>query len=216
MALTIPYQEPVALLASTEQELESTAFVKLFNDSHYQKLTERWCAALFGLGYSQFVAPCKVAVNEGRYREDVDLYLRAAEHDWEFQLAEVQAPVRRRGLEYKQFARGTVRTTAYDAERGRRGRRGRREGPGWLAEGVERKKAKRYASSHALHLLLYANFPARDLQYTDVVAALAGFVDDFASLWVVTSLHLCSVFSSAGLGEVKGWGPIRSIEDYYA
>ena len=115
---TIAYQEPVVLLASTEQELESTPFVKLFNDSNYQKLTERWCAAMFGLGYSKFVAPCKVAVNESRYREDVDFYLRAAKHDWEFQLCEVQEPGRRRGLEYKQFADGTVRTTAYDAERG--------------------------------------------------------------------------------------------------
>jgi hypothetical protein len=71
VAPTIPYQEPAALLASTQQELDSTPFVKLFNDPSYQKLMERWCAAKFGLGYSKFIAPCKVAVNEGRYRVDV-------------------------------------------------------------------------------------------------------------------------------------------------
>ena len=134
---TIPFQEPVALLASTEQELALIPSVDLFNDPTYQKLKERWCAAMFGLGYSKVIAPCQVAVNEGRYRADVDLYLRAAGRDWEFQLAEVQEPGRRRGLEFKQFADGAVRSIAYDADRGKR------EGPNWLTVTCSRKTRPR-------------------------------------------------------------------------
>jgi hypothetical protein len=210
MTLTITYHEPAALVRSAESEMEAIPFVELFNDSKYQKLRERWCAALFGVGYSKFIRPCQVAVNDGPTRLDVDFSLHTSAGDWDFQLAEIQEPGRRRGLEFKQFADGTVRTIAYDAERGKR------DGRTWLTEAVSRKKAKRYASSDALQLLLYANFPAQDLQYADVATALSQFRDDFASIWVMTSLHLCSTHSPPHLGGIHGWGVVRSIEDYYA
>jgi hypothetical protein len=207
----IAYDDPAAVLAAAETEIESTPSEKLFNASKYQKLLERWCAGMFGVGYSKFVAPCQVAVNEDRrYRQDVDMFLRAGGRDWEFQLAEAQEPGRQRGLEFRRFADGTVRTIAYDPERGRL------EGPQWLGEAVALKKAKLYESSQALHLLVYGNFPAQQLDYVDVVDALSPFREDFASIWIVTSLHVASVFSPPDLAEVKGWGVVRSIEDYYA
>jgi hypothetical protein len=87
------------------------------------------------------------------------------------------------------------------------GERGKTEGPGWLADGLARKKAKNCAAATSMHILLYANFNASELEYEDVRKALIRFSSDFASVWVVTSLHLCSVFAAPGLGEVRGWGP---------
>jgi hypothetical protein len=200
------FHKPASLLVSTEREMEGIPSVELFNDSRHKMLRERWCAAMFGVGYSKHVAPCTVAVNESRYRADVDMFLRAADQDWEFQVTEVQTPGRRRGLEFKQFADGNVRLAAYSVDNA--------QVLSWLAQGAEHKKAKRYSGSHGLNLLLYANFAVSGLEYELVAAALSRFAQDFASIWVVTSLHLCSAFSQPGLGEVRGWGPIRSIEDY--
>jgi hypothetical protein len=203
------FHDPAKLLASTERSMDRISPVKLFNDPTLQKLTERWCAAMFGIGYSQHVTPCKVAVNESRHRIDVDIFMRVASRDWEFQLSEVQRPGRRRGHEYKQLARGAVGFARFVGDPAPH------DGPRWLAEGAERKKAKRYSASGKLNLMLYANFPALGLKYDAVAAALLPYAEDFGSVWVLTSMHLCSVFSQPGLREIKGWAQVRPIEDYY-
>lgn len=189
--------------------MEGIPSVELFNDPKHQKLKERWCTGMFGVGYSKLVRPCAVAVNESRYREDVDFHIRVGDKEWEFQLAEVQRPGRQRGLEFRRFADGTVRSIALDPGLGAR------EGPAWLASAVERKRTKRYASSDKLSLVLYANFPARDLEYADVAGALLKYKGDFASLWIITSLYMGSAFTFEEIGSVPGWGPVRGIEDYY-
>src|SRR5262249_26764507 len=137
-AMTSPFQsilfhDPASLLASTEAALEQIPSDILFNDPKYQKLKEQWCAAMLGLGYGKLVTSCQVAVNESDYRMDCDILLRARGRDWDFQLAEVQQPGRRRGLEVKQFADGTIRSIAYSPELGRI------RGAAWLADGAERK-----------------------------------------------------------------------------
>jgi len=205
----ITLHDPASLLASAESEMERIPSELLFNNPRYQKLRESWCAGMFGVGYRKLVADCRIGVNESNHRTYCDILLNAKDRYWEFQLAEVQQPGRRRGLEFRQFADGTIKSIAYSPAVGRA------EGPTWLANGVNRKKVKRYSSSSALHLLLYANFPASGLEYADVTTALADCSNDFASIWVISSLHICSVFSPAALGEVPGWGSIRSIEDYY-
>jgi hypothetical protein len=200
---------PAEMLAQAESEMEGIPNEYLFNDPAHQKLKERWCAGMFGVGYGKHVATCQVAVNEDRYREDVDFFLRAREANWEFQLAEVQEPGRRRGHEYRQIAKDGPRLFPYEPSRGRQ------EGPQWLADAAQKKASKRYASSRTLNLLLYANFQAGELQHSDIVASLSRYQVQFASLWVVTSLHVCSVFSDPGLGSVPGWGPSRDVRDYY-
>jgi hypothetical protein len=209
MHVPIPYREARELLAEAEREMESIPSEQLFNDPSHQKLKERCCAGIFGVGYAKLVGPCQIAVNEDRYREDVDIFLRAAGHDWEFQLAEVQFAGRRRGLEYRLLATHEMVTSPY------RPRRGEKEGPSWLSAAVKKKVDKRYASSKDLNLLLYANFDAANLDYPSIVASLSEYAPQFASLWIVTSVQLCSVFSDPRLGSLNGWGQARDIEDYY-
>ena len=209
MLPSLTYYDPVDMLRQAEQEMDRIPSADLFNDPSYQKLTERWCAGMFGAGYAKLITPCEVAVNQSRYREDVDVFMRTAKHVWEFQLAEAQKPGRKRGLEFKQLEAGEVSTIEQDPELGHL------EGANWLAASIEKKKSKRYASSQQLHLLVYANFPAQGLLYGNLVDRLKSYQEDFASLWIFTSLHLCSVFSTKELGMLTGWGKIRDIQDYY-
>lgn len=182
---------------------------QLFNAAQHQKLREGWCAAMFGIGYSIHVTDCRVAINANRYREDVDFFIRVASVDWGFQLTEVQQPDRRRGQEYREIANGGTHLLPY------RPGLGTQEGPEWLAGAIDKKTAKRYASSSNLNLLLYANFEAAGLEYSKVRTRLAEYSSQFASLWVISSLHLCSVFSNPALGSVEGWGVVRDVRDYY-
>jgi hypothetical protein len=206
----IVYSAPADLLGAAEKQMESIPQERLFNDSQYQKLRERWCTGMFGVGYTRYVDPCEVAVNEGAYRADVDMFLRTTGREWDFQIAEVQDPARRRGQEYKKLAERRIRVVPYEPERGSR------EGIQWLVAGAQKKKEKSYSGGTELNLLLYANFDAVGLEQAALIKALLPFSAHFASLWVVTSLHVCSVFSQPGLGEIKsGWGVVRAIYDYY-
>jgi hypothetical protein len=204
------FREPEELLACTEQAMDQIGSVNLFNDPAHQKLREQWCAAMFGMGYSKHVAPCKVAVNGSRYRVDADVLVQVGARNWEFQVAEVQPPGRRRGHEYKQLLGGTGRFARLIGEPTPD------DAPQWLSEGAERKKAKRYSGSRKLNLLLYANFPASTLAYGSVAAALLPYAEDFGSIWVLTSLHLCSVCSrQPDLGEIKMWAQIQPLDVHY-
>jgi hypothetical protein len=204
----IGYCNPRELLVEAERAMEGIPSDELFNAAKHQKLRERWCAAMFGIGYSNHVTDCQVAVNTSRYREDVDFFLRVTGLDCGFQLTEVQRPDRRRGLEYREMADGETHLLPYQPGRGTQ------EGPDWLASAVDKKIAKQYMSSNTLNLLVYANFDA-GLEYSNLQARLAQYSSSFASLWVITSLHLCSVFSIPTLGSVQGWGVVRDVREYY-
>jgi len=203
----ITYRDPRELLVETERTMEGIPSEELFNDAAYQKLRERWCAAMFGIGYSKHVTSCEVAVNESRYREDVDFFVRIADVDWGFQLAEVLRSDRRRGEEYRKLMDGGTHLSPYQPGRGSH------EGPDWLAKIVDKKIAKRYASSNSLNLLLYANFEAAGLEYSNIQMRLAEYSPQFGSLWIITSLHVCSVFSTPSLGAVPGWGVVRDVRE---
>jgi len=205
----ITYMDPQEMLSAAEKEMAPIPQDELFNDPKYQKLKERWCAGTLGVGYSKYVNQCMVGVNEDRYREDVDIFLKTEREAWEFQLAEVQQPGRRRGLEYQRMASGELRTIGYDPDDGKL------LGSSWLVEGARRKVAKRYANSESMNLLLYANFPARELQYDELVVKLQFLSETFSSVWIISSEYISSVFSSPALGEVKGWGLMRRIHEPY-
>jgi hypothetical protein len=209
MKVELNFCEPRTLLDRTEDALSEVPHAELFNNPKYQKLREAWCAAMFGLGYSKHVAQCKVAVNDQPIRQDVDFYLRSDSHIWGIQLAEAQKPDRRRGAEYKRgdakLYRVPFPSDAIDNT----------EAPAWLASVVQKKKAKHYATRSSLNLLLYANFDGPGLRYPDVATALEKYSGDFASIWIVTSLHICSVFTPPGMGSVPRWGKVRDPSEYY-
>lgn len=162
------------------------------------------------LGVRKCVAPCRVAVNKSRERGDADFFLETNLKNYPFQLIEVQEPGRRRGAEYKALAAGKLKGFKYEPERGRT------EGPHWIANAVAKKRGKKYAGSMDLNLLVYGNFSAHQLQHSDVVEAARIHVSAFASVWVVTSLWLGSIYVANGLGRIDGWCLIFTPEDYAA
>lgn len=195
--------DPQELLADVERQREAAPQVELFNDPAFAKLRESWCAAMFGAAFSRHLSECLISVNDTRGRVDADFFARIGGTDFDFQLVEAQQPGRRRGLEYKQFADGTIRSIEYSPERGRI------EGPEWIRDAIERKVANNYAGADRLRLLVYTNFSARGLRLEDITAASINFSDVFASVWVLTSLHLCSLFSRGALPRSNGWVQIR-------
>ena len=178
---------------------------RLFNDSKHRKLTEKWCAAMFGLGYEKHVGPCRAAVNEA-IDTDVDFFIEAGGRGYPFQLVEVMEPERERGAEFKAMAKGELRSIPYRPERGRE------EGPGWIAEKIRQKKAKYGLGAVGLNLLVYANFTARQLQHRDVLIAARPYLTSFASVWVLSGLWLGSLHVASDLGRIDGWGEIFTIE----
>ncbi|MCU7796548.1 MAG: hypothetical protein KZQ75_05410 [Candidatus Thiodiazotropha sp. (ex Myrtea spinifera)] len=207
--MSIEFYEPNTLLQKSEKDMEAIPRVELFNNPKHQKLTESWCAAMFGIGYTKLLNECSVGVNETNDRGDADFFLLAKNQKWPFQLAEVQEEDRRRGQEYKKFADGTIKSILYNPSVGHK------HGPEWIYNGILKKVRKKYAESNKLNLLIYANFPASDLTYESVTNRCKEFEGIFSSIWVLTSLHLCSIFSNENLGEIPGWGTVRPIKDSY-
>lgn len=206
-SLHLTYLPPLSLLEQADKEMAALPQDRLFNDSAYQKFTEKWCAAMMGLGYEKHVAPCRVAVNDTDQRGDADFFLETSGALHPFQLAEVQVPGRERGAEFRAFARGELPVIPYEPERGRR------EGPGWIADAIQQKIKKKYAGSKELNLLLYVNFSARDLQHADVVEAARPYLAAFASVWAVSSLWLGVLEGGKVLGGINGWGIIFTVEE---
>jgi hypothetical protein len=160
---------------------------------------------MFGIGYEEFVSPCRVAINATKHRLDADFFLDAHGREFPFQIVEVMEPGRRRGAEYKP---GALKHISYDPDTGRA------NGPQWITRKLEQKVAKNYANAGSVNLLLYANFPAQGLQAADVIAATSKFKDNFASAWVQTALHLTTLWSRGDLGQINGWGVVQSIEEH--
>src|SRR5712692_300386 len=72
---SVSFESPQILLETAKSEMAAIPQEKLFNSSEYEKAREKWCAAMFGLGYAKCVRPCRVAVNASDQRKDVDLWL---------------------------------------------------------------------------------------------------------------------------------------------
>lgn len=168
---------------------------------HYRSLRERWCAAVFGLGYEQFIGPCRVAIDDADRDADFVAEIKGREHP--FQTVEVLEPGRMRGDEYRQREAGKVRQIPYAPELGSV------EGAKLIARQIEAKVVKVYAGAEGLNLLVYANFPAKQLRHADVVSATSPYRNRFASIWLITSYMIGTLHSEKSeIGKIEGWGVI--------
>lgn len=206
--INIKFTSPDLALKDAETMMAGIPLVNLFSEPRYQKVREKWCAGIFGLGYMKYVSHCEVGINETNSNLDADFFLRVDKKDWPFQIVEVQEPGRKRSDEYKGFANGTIKSIPYIPEKGHK------EGPDWLKNGIEKKIKKNYAGSENLNLLVYANFTARQLDCTQLRNTLLDFKGKFASIWLITTTHVCSLFSTQELGEIAVWYEVRDISSY--
>jgi len=197
MLMQITYFEPNELLKTAESEMAQILNDELFSKSKYQKLTEQHAAAIFGVAYVKYVRKCQVGLNETSYQMDADFFVKAERREWPFQLTECDDPDRHRGDEMKGFANGSIKTVPYEPERGRI------EGPDWIRNIIGKKTKKNYAND--INLLVYFNFPSHEIEYGIIKNATLEFKDRFASIWILSNSHVCSLFSCPELGEIVRW-----------
>ncbi|MDH5518319.1 MAG: hypothetical protein OEY36_10980 [Gammaproteobacteria bacterium] len=105
---TIQFLDPDQALVDIEKKMDSIPNPELFNDPKHQKITEAWCAFMFGIGYKKYVSDCEVGVNETNSNTEADFYLKTKDNIWPFQLTEVQHADRKRGKEYKEIPNKTL------------------------------------------------------------------------------------------------------------
>jgi hypothetical protein len=131
--------------------------------------------------------------------DSADFNLAVDSQLYPFQATEAQQPGRTRGYDYKQQAAGN-RPKMYleDWEPGTR------YGHEWIREGVVKKRKKNYASEDNLHLVVYANFGAYQLEYAQLRDTCTPVLGDFASVWVVTGDSICTLRGHPNVGVVKG------------
>ena len=197
------FKLPLVLLRESENEMKEIPNSRLFNDSQYQKTLEKWAAAIFGLGYEEYVSDCKIKIIE-KEQDSADFILRSNNKDFPFQLTERQREGRKRGKLYKEREKDSLKTEPYSPEEGRI------KGPQWIYEAVD-KKAKKYPDSEKLSLLVHINFGANKLERDKIVQKLGEFENSFFSIWLVTNHQICSVFGNSEVGSIEGWGNISTI-----
>jgi len=196
--------DPAAVYQEAVEGMDAIDQVDAWRSKH-RALREKWCAGKFGIGYQRFLKPSGIWVNDSNEGVDADFFLYVDDREYAFQTTEAREPNwPPRHAEFKALARGELRSRPYEPERGRL------EGPIWIRDQIESKIKQRYSNTKALSLLVYANFPARELEYEKIVEANLEVSSAFFSVWILTHTHLCSVSSTEELGSLHGWAPIEA------
>lgn len=197
------FHDPWSLYKKVEDEMDGISRSKLFNEDTYRILRERWCAAVFGIGYEKYIQPCRVAVDESFEARGLDFVLETDGKQFHFQTTEVLEEGRERGREFKEIEKGNMVLRPY------RPQRGGQEGPGWIGAAIAKKVEKYYAGEKDLNLLVYVDFHAHDLKFDAIKEKAERYRDAFSSIWLITDTHIASLFPNASLGEIEGgWGMV--------
>lgn len=193
--------EPEKAYALFLEKREPISDEEFFNDPAHQWLRDLWVGAHFGRAYDQFIGCCTVEFDWAKAHE-WDFVLHTEAQPEPFQTTEALEPGRRRGLEYKQIESGErPRTTLESWEPGTR------HGSEWINCAIGRKKNKNYAGAENLNLLVYANFPAYQLELSAVKVACRELASAFLSVWVITGRHLGLIHSASPPNQAveSGW-----------
>ena len=151
------YREPLNLLNEVEKENEKIPNEAFFNDPGHQKDTEKWCASVFGLGYSQYCKKCVVKVNDSKRDMSPDFFLKVNSQVFEFEITEVQKEGRKRGKYFKDLKNNPYLTEEYRPEYCRQ------ESPRLIYEAIKSKALKCYENSGNLNILVYVNLDTENL-----------------------------------------------------
>lgn len=133
-----------------------------------------------------------------------DFYLKYKEEELPFEITMVVPPGREMGREAKEDAEGQRKfeETGDSQElsyRSYRPAKGSREGPGWIAKGLLKKKNKQYDPPP--HLLVYANFDSHGIEPTELKKRCNAFETAFPSIWVLHNKDCLQVFDLPVFGE---------------
>lgn len=199
------FYRPKDLEAIFEKRAANVSPSDFIRKPQHKDLKEMWCALRFGLGYEKFVKPCliKVGLEEN---SDTDFVVKVDAGEFPFQTTIADVPERRMGDDYKPEPDGRLSVRPYEPERGRI------EGPKWIADAVKNKVEKQYSTAKNLHLLIYANFSAHELDYQMVSVEIRKYEDKFSSIWLITNHTICSVKVNCELGEIQQFRAIYGVE----
>ena len=197
---------PRELKAQFDEQITGISNPDFIRKPQNQHLKDCWCAIHFGIGYERHVAPCALWVNPEQ-NSDTDFVLSTNRGEFLFQTTLSDIPERKMGGDYKVAADGKLPVRHYEPSRGSC------DGPKWIAEAVQKKVSVNYAAASNLNLLVYANFPTNGLDYRSVSVALQPFSNCFASIWLVTNHHICSIISPSLLGELPSLSLINGPDD---
>jgi len=208
------FRDPVDILMECREEQASIPATNIITDPEHRPCQEKWCAATFGSGYSKYVSLCRVAVNDSLDRKDADFFLEARGGVFPFQTTECMREGRKRDEEYRKLGE-VKRGIEVEPERVAeflstvltpyRPVLGSEKGPEWIETAIARKVKKQYAVSEGLNLLVYANFEAKGMDVRVIRERAKAHRDKFASIWIITDRHICTLFSNELIGEVTGW-----------
>jgi hypothetical protein len=182
-------------------ELGSVAFVA---EGRYKRLREMWCASRFCMGYEKHFEPCSLEIGAEDEQREFDFHLIAEDVRLPFQIAEVMESDRRRCDEYRGKTQEHVdaivnlrpsHSAAYAARR--------------VADVLSTKKAKRYAASESLHVLLYLNLNVTSIPWATLASAAEPHAKAFASVWVESQHLFCCLYGGNRWSGAIGWKPIE-------
>ena len=172
-----------------------------FADS-YKPLREAWCAAVFGIGYENYLGACRVRVNSGSFP---DFFLKTGSNEFFMETTEVLAPGRRRHDEYRDPARPPVRMVPpeqFDLDGSK--------SPGWVRQAIERKVRRYRAGTQTTHLLVYINVHALGLDLNKIRDACIDYNSSFQSIWLISGQYIATLFVSQEarniIGCIDGFG----------
>ena len=211
------FRDPIDLLMECREELASIPRTSFITDPEHRIRREKWCATVFGTGYAKYVAPCRVAVNESRNREDADFFLAARGCVFPFQTTMRLCEGRRMDEEYKKLAEVESRIESEPERMGEflstlltqyRPALGSEKGPEWIETAIAKKVRKRYAGAPELNLLIYANYDAQGQDVRVIRDRAKAHRDEFASIWIITDRAICSLYSNDRIGNTPEgkWG----------
>ena len=204
------FDHPEKLLASVEAQINSVPPEEFFNNPEFEKQREAWCAALFGAGLRKLSVDSTVRVNDTNHRLDVDFEVKVKDETLEFQLVMAKDPDYRIGGMYKEFAAGKRTSFTYQPAAGAQ------LGPSWIHSAILKKVRKNYSGAKDLNLLVYVNFDAHQIHFSDIHRECVDLLASFASIWLISGTQICSLSAGSILPEVYGWFQIRDVSEYYA
>jgi hypothetical protein len=197
---------PGQLKAQLEKAADALPLGAFIRDPRNQYLKDTWCAAHFGLGYEQHIAPCMIWVN-AEQNSETDFVFKVGNKEFSFQTTLSDVPGRRMGDEHKVDPSHSCLTRPYEPGRGSV------EGPQWIASAVRRKVATNYSTASQLNLLVYANFETNGLDYNAVRQRAQPLFGAFASIWLITNHQICSISPSSTLGELTAMHSIYDLSE---
>ncbi len=201
------YREPLNLLNEVEKENEKIPNEAFFKDPGHQKDTEKWCASVFGLGYSQYCKKCVVKVNDSKRDTSPDFFLKVNGQVFEFEVTEVQKEGRKRGKYFKDLNNNPHLSEEYRPEHCRQ------ESPRLIYEAIKKKASKYYENNGNLNILAYVNLDTENLDRNEILNKSKEFLSTFASIWIITNLQICSIFSNDVLGKIDDFKEITELKN---